>query len=182
MGCCSFRGAPCFFTFNPLIHGSRPQFSNTPPGHHRIQKTRTLLLSEKSSDFVVVVHLQGLEPWAHWLRETNVQQSSIFRITQIRYFYRFTVNLRFASAAFFAPVILSCIRYPAVPVCKKCAKMCRAKINPLKQYRIFMQSRETGRVRAQNSSWNLACLDQASNVHSQLWFMAGIWTIEQTSP
>ena len=29
------------------------------------QKIRTLLLSEKSSDFVVVVHLQGLEPWAH---------------------------------------------------------------------------------------------------------------------
>ena len=26
MGRCSFRGAPCFFTFNPLIHGSRPQF------------------------------------------------------------------------------------------------------------------------------------------------------------
>ena len=31
----------------------------------RKQKIRTLLLSEKSSDFVVVVHLQGLEPWAH---------------------------------------------------------------------------------------------------------------------
>ena len=31
----------------------------------RIQKIRTLLLSEKSSDFVVVVHLQGLEPRAH---------------------------------------------------------------------------------------------------------------------
>ena len=31
----------------------------------RIQKIRTLLLLEKSSDFVVVVHLQGLEPWAH---------------------------------------------------------------------------------------------------------------------
>ena len=29
------------------------------------KKIRTLLLSEKSSDFVVVVHLQGLEPWAH---------------------------------------------------------------------------------------------------------------------
>jgi hypothetical protein len=26
--------------------------------------------------------------------------------------------LYFASAAFFAPVIPSCIRYPAVPVCK----------------------------------------------------------------
>ena len=99
----------------------------------RKQKIRTLLLSEKSSDLVVVVHLQGLEPWAHWLRETNVQQSSISGITQIRHFYRFTVNLCFASAAFFAPVTPSCIRYPAVPVCKKCAKMCRAKINPLKQ-------------------------------------------------
>ncbi len=62
-----------------------------------------------------------------------MQQSSIFRITQIRCFYHFIVNLCFASAAFFAPIILSCIRYPAVPVCKKCAKMCRAKISPLKQ-------------------------------------------------
>ena len=49
------------------------------------------------------------------------------------FFYRFIVNLCFASAAFFAPVVPSCIRYPAVPVCKKCAKMCRAKISPLKQ-------------------------------------------------
>ena len=31
----------------------------------RTQKIRTLLLLEKSSDFVVVVHLQGLEPWTH---------------------------------------------------------------------------------------------------------------------
>ena len=69
--------------------------------------------------------------------ETNAQQSSIFRITQIRCFYRFIVNLRFASAASFAPITLSCIRYPAVPVCKKCAKICRAKINPLKQVSVF---------------------------------------------
>jgi hypothetical protein len=67
-----------------------------------------------------------------------VQQSSIFRIAQIRYFYHFTVNLRFVSAAFFAPIISSCIRYPAVPVCKKCAKMCRAKISPLKQVIEFL--------------------------------------------
>ena len=33
-----------------------------------------------------LVHLQGLEPWAHWLRETNAQQSSISGITQIRRF------------------------------------------------------------------------------------------------
>ena len=62
-----------------------------------------------------------------------MQQSSIFKIASIRRFYRFTVNLHFASAASFAPVVPSCIRYPAVPVCKKCAKMCRAKISPLKQ-------------------------------------------------
>ena len=84
-----------------------------------------------------VVHLQGLEPWAHWLRETNVQQSSILKIASIRYFCRFIVNLCFASAAFFAPVVLSRIRYPAVPVCKKCAKMCRAKISLLKQWSDF---------------------------------------------
>ena len=39
-----------------------------------------------------------------------------------------------------------------------------------------MQSREIGRVRAQNGSCNLACSDRASNVHQQLRFMAGIWT------
>ena len=66
-----------------------------------------------------------------------MQQSSISGITQIRCFYRFTVNLCFASAASFAPVISSCIRYPAVPVCKKCAKMCRAKISTLKQVSDF---------------------------------------------
>ncbi|MGK7193602.1 hypothetical protein ACSOV7_09015 [Faecalibacterium prausnitzii] len=66
-----------------------------------------------------------------------MQQSSIFKIAQIRYFYRFAVNLRFASAASFASVIPSRIRYPAVPVCKKCAKMCRAKISPLKQVSDF---------------------------------------------
>ena len=66
-----------------------------------------------------------------------MQQSSISGITQIRCFYRFIVNLRFAPAASFAPVIFSCIRYPAVPVCKKCAKMCRTKISPLKQVSDF---------------------------------------------
>ena len=34
MGCCSFRGAPCFlFAFNLLTHGSQLRFSNIPPGH-----------------------------------------------------------------------------------------------------------------------------------------------------
>ena len=66
-----------------------------------------------------------------------MQQSSIFEIVLIRCFYRFIVNLRFASAAFFAPVAPSCIRYLSVPVCKKCAKMCRVKISPLKQVSDF---------------------------------------------
>ena len=52
-------------------------------------------------------------------------------------FYRLIVNFVVASAAFFAPAILSCICYPAIPVCKKCAKMCRAKISPLKQVSDF---------------------------------------------
>ena len=34
-----------------------------------------------------------------------MQQSSIFKIALIRYFYRFIVNLHFASVASFAPVI-----------------------------------------------------------------------------
>ena len=105
----------------------------------RTQKIRTLPLSEKSSDFVVVVHLQGLEPWTHWLRETDVQHSSIFRITQFRCFWRFVVILYFASFALSAHNVLSCICYPAIPVCKKCAKMCRAKISPWKAHLIFMQ-------------------------------------------
>ena len=87
----------------------------------------------KSSDFVVVVHLQGLKPTAYWSREANVQQSSISKVAQICNFYRFIVNLYFASAASFAAVIFFCIRYPTIPVCKKCAKMCRVKISPLKQ-------------------------------------------------
>ena len=72
-------------------------------------------------------------------------------------FYRFIVNLCFASAAFFAPVIPSCIRYPAVPVCKKCAKMCRAKISPLKQASDFYA--KPGKRPGSNPKWQLqSCL------------------------
>ena len=127
----------------------------------RIQKIRTLLLSEKSSDFVVVVHLQGLEPWAHWSREANVKQSSIFKIAQICCFYRFIVNLCFASAASFVAFIFSCIRYPAIPVCKKCAKMCRAIIGPLKQGSDFYA--KPGRRPGSSPIWQLqSCLFRPS--------------------
>jgi hypothetical protein len=54
-----------------------------------------------------------------------VKQSSIFKIAQICCFYRFIVNLCFASAASFAPAIPSCIRYPAIPVCKSVQKVCK---------------------------------------------------------
>jgi hypothetical protein len=62
-----------------------------------------------------------------------VQHSSIFGIAQFRYFYHFIEILFFASFALSVHDVLSCIRYPAIPVCKKCAKICRAKISPLKQ-------------------------------------------------
>lgn len=104
----------------------------------------------------------------------NNRQSS--KLRQFVIFIVFIVNLCFASATFLAPVVPSRIRYPAVPVCKKCAKVCRATISPLKQASVFMQSRENGRVRTQNGSCNLACLAQTSNVHQQLRFLAGIWT------
>ena len=53
----------------------------------RKQKIRTLLLSEKSSDFVDVVHLQGLEPWAHWLREQAAGSSRFMEVSSHRYFW-----------------------------------------------------------------------------------------------
>ena len=53
---------------------------------------------------------------------------------------------------------------------------CSAKISPLKQSSIFMQSRKNGLVWLENGIRNFTCLNQASNVHPQLRFMAGIWT------
>ena len=38
-----------------------------------------------------------------------------------------------------------------------------------------MQSRENGLVWLENGICNFTCLNQASNVHQQLRFMAGIW-------
>ena len=56
-----------------------------------------------------------------------------FQNHAVSLFFAFSVILRFAFFTLSAQNVPSCIRYPAVPVCKKCAKMCRAKINPLKQ-------------------------------------------------
>ena len=47
--------------------------------------------------------------------------------------YANSLFLSFYRELAFCICCISCICYPAVPVCKKCAKMCRAKINPLKQ-------------------------------------------------
>ena len=50
-------------------------------------------------------------------------------------FQNHTVSLflSFYRKSAFYICCIPCIRYPAVPVCKKCAKMCRAKISLLKQ-------------------------------------------------
>ena len=40
------------------------QIGNSTPVKMAIKKSE-LLLFRKNSDFIVVVHLQGLEPWAH---------------------------------------------------------------------------------------------------------------------
>ena len=61
----------------PCIDRANPDFS----GLHN-KKERQILRFDVQN----LVHLQGLEPWAHWLRETNVQQSSIFKTAQIRRF------------------------------------------------------------------------------------------------
>ena len=59
----SYSGLSCFLMIRSgtFFDGSKG-FILFPEEYNKI---RTLLLSEKSSDFVVVVHLQGLEPWAH---------------------------------------------------------------------------------------------------------------------
>ena len=55
MGCCSFRGAPCFcFAFNLPTHGSRLRFSNISPGHRstsnpRSQADRCSMVTSNSS-------------------------------------------------------------------------------------------------------------------------------------
>ena len=51
--------------------------------------------------------------------------------------YADSLFLSFRRKFAFCICCILCIRYPAVPVCKKCAKMCRAKISPLKQVSDF---------------------------------------------
>ena len=63
-------------------------------------------------------------------------------------FYR-----QFISAVSFAAVIFFCIRYPAIPVCKKCAKMCKVKISPLKQGSDF--STKPGKRPGSSPIWQL---------------------------
>ena len=48
-----------------LKGGRRALYTISGSTFRRKRKIRTLLLLEKGSDFVLVVHLQGLEPWAH---------------------------------------------------------------------------------------------------------------------
>ena len=47
-------------------------------------------------------------------------------------FYRIIAKYAFAHTALFAYSVMLCNRYPAIQVCKKCAKMCRrAKQSPM---------------------------------------------------
>ena len=87
-------------------------------------KIRTLLLQEKGSDFLGLVHLQGLEPWAHWLRELQIRFSSMSNCVE-----HFKICLSIVVLWPFYLCVLRivctmCIHYPGGPMCKKCAKMC----------------------------------------------------------
>ena len=64
---------------------------------------------------------------------------------------------------------------------QKVCKNVQSQNRPLKTGIEFLcKAGKTGWVRAQNGSCNPTCSDQASNVHQQLRFMAGILTTEQT--
>ena len=97
-------------------------------------KIRTLLLSEKKFGFSLFGAMEG--PRTHGLlikrsqRETIVNFQNCADLLFLSFYREFAFCICCILCTCYS---LSCIRYPAVPVCKKCAKMCRAKICPLKQ-------------------------------------------------
>ena len=61
-----------------------------------------------------------------------MHHSSNIKSAKKRQFYRIIVKFIFAHTALFAHSVMLCNRYPAIRVCKKCAKMCRrAKQSPM---------------------------------------------------
>jgi len=83
------------------------------------------------------------------------------QFSKLRSFAAFVVNSHFASAASFASIILSCIRYPAVPVCKNVQRQNQ----PLKMHLIFIQWGENKPVSPGEWHPDITSLYHTSNVH-----------------
>ena len=80
----------------------------------------------------LLVRSRELESLALWLKEFKMHHSSNFKSLKNCYFYRIIAKRIFAHTALFAYSVMLCNRYPAIQVCKKCAKMCRrAKQSPM---------------------------------------------------
>ena len=76
--------------------------------------------------------LRELDSLALWLKESEVHHSSNPKSTKKRKFIRTIARFIFAHTALFAYSAIICNGYPAIQVCKKCAKMCRrAKQSPM---------------------------------------------------
>ena len=82
--------------------------------------------AESFDSALFVVHLQGLEPWAHWLRELQIHFSSMANYVEYFIICLFIVVLWSFRLCVLRIVCTMRIHYPGVPMCKKCAKMCSA--------------------------------------------------------
>ena len=84
----------------------------------RIQKIRTLPLSEKVRILLLWCTSRDSNPGPTDQEKPTCNDRQFPKLRGFVVFYRFIVNLCFASAASFEAVIFSCIRYPTIPVCK----------------------------------------------------------------
>ena len=80
----------------------------------RKKKWRKILLS----CVIFLVHLQGLEPWAHWLRGTQKQFLSISNFTRNHNFIRFYVVLVFLFRCILCTVCTRMHLFSSSPMCK----------------------------------------------------------------
>ena len=79
MGCCSFRGAPCFcFAFNLLTNGSRLRFSSISPGRRSESNPHSPVGHSQAAVVVVAVQvlLSAVTAEEGVYSEINQQQSS----------------------------------------------------------------------------------------------------------
>ena len=101
----------------------------SPKSPYKAKKTTNRLVQRF---IVLLVRSRELESLALWLKESKVHHSSNFKSSKKRYFYRIIAKYAFAHTALFAYGVMLCNCYPAIQVCKKCAKMCRrAKRSPM---------------------------------------------------